>query len=209
MTNDVQRAEVIRANTGNNAPMRPWLIAAVWFVWFVVAAGTGYAGSDARDKIANYATTVSVRADVVMLLSMFGAVGAAISLRQAALPGTPWLGVALGLALVTCGLALRHWAARTLGPFFTRSVAIRSGHRVIDTGPYRFVRHPGYTGTILSLVGLALTLWNWVSFLILVAGWVLAFIPRIKAEEAVLEANLDGPYREFERARKRLIPGVW
>ena len=189
--------------------MRPWLIAAVWFVWFVVAAGTGYAGSDARDKIANYATKVSVRADVVMLLSMFGAVGAAISLRQAALPGTPWLGVALGLTLVACGLALRHWAARTLGPFFTRSVAIRSGHRVVDTGPYRFVRHPGYTGTILSLVGLALTLWNWVSFLILVAGCVLAFIPRIKAEEAVLEANLDGPYREFERARKRLIPGVW
>lgn len=189
--------------------MRPWLIAAVWCAWIVLATGTGYTPSGPRDKIADQATRVSLRADVVTLVSMVGAVGAAIWLPSATLPGSPWLGVVLGAAVVTSGLAVRHWAARTLGSFFTRSVAIGPGHRVVDTGPYRYVRHPGYAGALLSLVGLALTLWNWVSVLIMVIGCLLAYIPRIKAEEAVLEASLDGPYREFERTRQRLIPGIW
>ncbi|HXH56430.1 isoprenylcysteine carboxylmethyltransferase family protein [Iamia sp.] len=92
---------------------------------------------------------------------------------------------------------------------FIRSVAISPSHRVVAAGPYRYVRHPGYAGALLSLVGLALTLWNWVSVLIMVMGCLLAYIPRIKAEEAALEESLDGPYREFERTRQRLIPGIW
>ncbi len=169
--------------------MRPWLIAAVWCAWIVVAAGTGYTPSGPRDKIADQATKVSLRADAVTLVSMLGAVGAAIWLPSAALPGSPWLGA----VLVTSGLAVRHWAARTLGSFFTRSIAISPGHRVVATGPYRYVRHPGYAGALLSLVGLALTLGNWASVLIMVIGCLLAYIPRIKAEEAVLEESLDGP----------------
>jgi protein-S-isoprenylcysteine O-methyltransferase Ste14 len=189
--------------------MRPWLIGAVWCAWIVVAAGTGYTPSGARDRIADRATRVSVRADAVTFVSMVGAGGAAIWLPSAALPGSPWLGVVLGAALVTSGLAVRHWAARTLGSFFTRSVAISPGHRVVDTGPYRSVRHPGYAGALLSLVGLALTLWNWAGVLIMVTGCLLAYVPRIEAEEAVLEESLGAPYREFERTRPRLIPGIW
>ena len=188
--------------------MRPWLITAVWCAWIVVAAGTGYTPTRPRDRIADRATRVSVRADAVSLASMLGAVGAAVWLPSAALPGSPWLGAVLGTALVTAGLAVRHWAARTLGSFFTRSVAISPDHRVVATGPYRYVRHPGYAGALLSLVGLALTLWNWASVLIMLIGCVLAYLPRIRAEEAVLEESL-GPYREFERTRRRLIPGIW
>lgn len=189
--------------------MRPWLVAAVWCAWIVVSAGSGYTPTGPRDSVADRATRVSVRADVLTLGSMAGAVGAAIWLRSAALPGTPWLGVVLGVALVIAGLAVRHWAARTLGSWFTRSVAISPDHRVVTTGPYRYVRHPGYAGALLSLLGLALTLWNWAGVLIMVIGCLLAYIPRIKAEEAALEASLGGPYREFQRTRRRLIPGIW
>jgi protein-S-isoprenylcysteine O-methyltransferase Ste14 len=107
------------------------------------------------------------------------------------------------------GVALRQWAARTLGRFFTQSVMIREGHRLITSGPYRWVRHPGYTGLLVSLVGLAFTLGNWLGVVLVVVGFFAAHIPRITVEERVLEVGLGDAYREYERTRKRLIPYVW
>jgi len=140
---------------------------------------------------------------------MAGAVAAALVVPCAAIPADPWLTLAAGSVLVVAGIGLRQWAASTLGPFFTQSVMIREGHRVITTGPYRFVRHPGYTGLLVSLVVLALPLGNWLSVLLMTAGFFAAHLPRIKVEESVLEENLGDDDREFERTRKRLIPGLW
>jgi protein-S-isoprenylcysteine O-methyltransferase len=189
--------------------VRPWLVAAIWLGWFVVAGGAGYARAQPGDRIDDRATRVSVWADLATVVSMLGAVAATIAVPSAALPADPWLTVALGSALVLVGVALRLWAARTLGRYFTRSVLVREGHRVITSGPYRFVRHPGYAGVLVVQVGLALTLGNWLSVGLMVIGVFLAHVPRITAEEAVLEANLGEPYRDYERTRKRLIPGVW
>jgi protein-S-isoprenylcysteine O-methyltransferase Ste14 len=189
--------------------VRPWLVAAIWIAWLLWASGTGYAPSQPGDRIDERGTRVSVWADVATLVSLVGAVAAALAVPSAALPGDPWLTVGLGAALVALGVALRWWAARTLGRYFTRSVMIREGHRVITAGPYRVVRHPGYAGVLVSLVGLALTLGNWLSVVLMVVGFFLGHVPRIRAEEAVLEADLGQPYRELERTRKRLIPGVW
>jgi protein-S-isoprenylcysteine O-methyltransferase Ste14 len=86
---------------------------------------------------------------------------------------------------------------------------VRTGHRLVTTGPYRAVRHPGYAGILLSLLGLALTLGNWLSVLLIVVGFCVAHVPRIRAEEAVLAAQLGETYLTFARTRKRLIPGVW
>jgi protein-S-isoprenylcysteine O-methyltransferase Ste14 len=141
--------------------------------------------------------------------SLVGAVAAAIWVPSAALPYDPWLTVGLGAVLVGLGIALRQWAARTLGRSFTRSIVIREGHRVVTAGPYRFVRHPGYAGVLVSMVGLGLTLGSWLSVVILVLGFFLGHVPRIRAEEAALEASLGEEYRELERTRQRLIPGVW
>jgi protein-S-isoprenylcysteine O-methyltransferase Ste14 len=189
--------------------MRQWLVAAVWVAWLVVSAGTGYTATGPADRVAEDATRASVRADGLMFAAMLAGAVVAIVLPAAALPGSPWLGLVLGAALVTAGLALRHWAARTLGGYFTRSVAIGPDHRVVDTGPYRHLRHPGYTGALLSLAGLGLTLWSWLGLVIIVVGCFLAFVPRIRAEEAAVEASLGAAYRDFARTRKRLVPGIW
>jgi protein-S-isoprenylcysteine O-methyltransferase Ste14 len=189
--------------------VRPWLVAAIWLAWFVVAGGAGYARARSDDRIDERGTRISVRADMVTVVSMVGAVVVALWVPAAALPGDPWLALVPGVALVVLGLALRQWAAGTLGHYFTRSITIRAGHRVITSGPYRFVRHPGYAGILVSVVGLALTLGNWLSVALMVIGFLLAHIPRINAEEAALEANLGEQYRQFQRTRKRLIPGVW
>jgi protein-S-isoprenylcysteine O-methyltransferase Ste14 len=110
---------------------------------------------------------------------------------------------------VALGIAVRQWAARTLGSFFTRSIVVREQHQIVASGPYRFIRHPGYAGLLISVTGLALTLGNWLSVVVGVLGFLLGNIPRIKAEEAVLESNLGDDYRAYARARKRLIPGIW
>ena len=68
-----------------------------------------------------------------------------------------------GCALFRLGLMLRWYSIIYLGRFFTVNVAIHSGHEIIDTGPYRYIRHPSYTGALLAFLGLALTLANWVS----------------------------------------------
>jgi protein-S-isoprenylcysteine O-methyltransferase Ste14 len=189
--------------------MSPWLVAAIWLAWLLVTSGTGYAPAQPGDRIDERATRVSVWADLTMVGAMLSAVAAALVVPATALPADPGLSVALGAALVVLGLGLRHWAARTLGRAFTRSVLIRQGQRVITTGPYRLLRHPGYAGGLVAQLGLALTLGNWLSVGLMMLGFFLAHVPRITAEEAVLAANLGEEYRAYARTRKRLIPGIW
>src|SRR5918911_3403865 len=66
----------------------------------------------------------------------------------------------LGVALILLGAALRLWSILTLGRFFTPNVTVSSGQRVVERGPYRFVRHPSYSGLLLIMLGLGLTLTN-------------------------------------------------
>jgi protein-S-isoprenylcysteine O-methyltransferase Ste14 len=189
--------------------VRPGLVAAIWIVWFLVATGAGYARPQPGDRTDEQATRVSVWADMTTLVAMLGAVATAIAVPSAALPGDPWLTLGLGAVLVLLGLGLRVWAAVTLSRYFTRSVTVRVGHRLVTAGPYRAVRHPGYAGVLVSLLGLALTLGNGLSVLLIVAGSLVAHVRRIQAEEAALEAHLGETYRAFARTRKRLVPGVW
>jgi len=124
--------------------MRPWLVGIVWLAWFVLAGAAGHARSRPGDRVDDRGTRVW--ADVMMAASLAGAIAVALAVPGATISGDPWLTAVLGAAFVLLGIAVRQWAARTLGRFFTQSVMIREGHRVITSGPYRFVRHPGYTG---------------------------------------------------------------
>jgi protein-S-isoprenylcysteine O-methyltransferase len=133
----------------------------------------------------------------------------AFVLPWAGFPGDPWLARVVGSLVALSGIALREWAIVTLGRLFTQSVMIREQHVVVTTGPYRTLRHPAYTGTLLTLVGLMFTLDNWLSVATVTVGFFIGHVPRIRVEERVLEENLGEPYREFERTRKRLVPGIW
>lgn len=116
-----------------------------------------------------------------------------------------WVGVALMLA----GLAFRWHAIRVLGEFFTRDVATRPGQRVVETGPYRWIRHPSYTGSLLMLLGTGLAMTNWVSLLAVVCGALIGHAYRVHVEEQALCADLGDAYREYMRRTRRFIPFVW
>lgn len=119
------------------------------------------------------------------------------------------LGFAIGLALTWCGIALRWWAMRTLGRYFTFTVMTSADQPVITTGPYRFVRHPSYVGGLLALTGIGCMYGNWLSLAALAVIPVAGFIIRIHVEEAALSATLGSAYLSYAAGRKRLIPFVW
>lgn len=116
---------------------------------------------------------------------------------------------ALGGALCIAGLALRWYSICYLGRFFTVNVAIAVDHHVIDTGPYRYIRHPSYTGALLGFIGLAITYANWLSLIIVVVPVLIAFMRRIKVEERALSQALGERYTQYMVRTKRLIPGVY
>ena len=117
-----------------------------------------------------------------------------------------WL---LGLLLFIPGAILYSWSMG-VNPFFEKSVRIQTerGHRVIDTGPYRFARHPGYAGFIGWFLSAPLMLSSWWAFLPAILS-VFAIVIRTYLEDRTLRDELPG-YEEYtSRVHYKLIPGVW
>jgi protein-S-isoprenylcysteine O-methyltransferase len=114
-----------------------------------------------------------------------------------------------GITIYVIGLSLRWYAIIYLGRFFTVNVAIAADHQLVDQGPYRYMRHPSYTGALLAFLGLGLTLANWASLAVLLVPVFLAFGRRMRVEEAALLQGLGAPYRLYMDRTKRLIPGIY
>jgi protein-S-isoprenylcysteine O-methyltransferase Ste14 len=137
---------------------------------------------------------------VGMLLAVAGTATAITNAR----PFLFWLGI----LLIYVGIALRLYAIHVLGAFFTTAVAVAPGQTVIETGPYRLIRHPSYTGFLITLLGFGLCLTNWLSLLVIMACALIGFSYRIRVEEQVLQEQLGQRYQEYMRRTKRLIPFV-
>jgi len=118
-----------------------------------------------------------------------------------------------GLALVTVmafGASLRWWAMHTLGESFTRTLTTLDGQRVIDAGPYRWIRHPGYLAQFLVLVPFAaLVSEGWIAALGALVLLAAIYARRIGLEEAMLAERLGGPWAAYAGRTWRLIPGLY
>ncbi len=114
----------------------------------------------------------------------------------------------LVVAVFVCSLTLRWWAILSLGKFFTVDVAIASDHQLVVRGPYRWMRHPSYTGMMLAFAAFAVTLQNWLSLVAVLVPISLALAYRIRIEEAALISAFGDDYRRYAQTTKRLIPGI-
>ena len=114
---------------------------------------------------------------------------------------------AVGMPLFIAGVTLRLSAVRTLGRSYSHMVRAEADQPIVDTGPYRVIRHPAYAGMIASHVGVLIALYNRVTLAILILGLVPAILFRIRIEEKALFA-LSG-YPEFAKGRKCLVPMIW
>jgi protein-S-isoprenylcysteine O-methyltransferase len=114
-----------------------------------------------------------------------------------------------GLALTLAGIALRWFAIYWLGRWFTVNVAIAKDQQLIDTGPYRYMRHPSYTGALLAFLGISLCIGKIVSLLVIMLPVIAAFSWRIHVEEAVLAKAFGARWQAYAARTRRLIPGIY
>jgi protein-S-isoprenylcysteine O-methyltransferase Ste14 len=147
---------------------------------------------------------------VVIALSLAATVGLSIvATRHARSFGIPGPHHALGAIVMWVGMGLRVWAIATLGRSFRTTVQVDPGQEVVSDGPYQWIRHPSYTGLIVTLVGFGLGLGNWLAVAICVLLPLPALLWRIQIEETELTRVLGDPYRVYAAETKRLVPGVW
>jgi len=111
-----------------------------------------------------------------------------------------------GIALMLVGTAFRWYSAGVLGKHFTFDVAIHDDHALVEAGPYRYIRHPSYSGALLSLLGFGMTLGNWAAFAVSLSCLAGAYGYRIPIEEAALTSAFGESYRQYVRKTWRLVP---
>lgn len=146
---------------------------------------------------------------VCIIAGVGGAAALAAAVTGAAIREGRWPLVIAGAVLMWIGIVLRQWAVLTLGRFFTVDVRIRADQTVVDTGPFAWVRHPSYTGLLLTLIGFALALGNWLALIVAIVLLLIGTVARIRVEERALLDGLGEPYRQYAAGRRRLIPHVW
>ena len=146
---------------------------------------------------------------VFIAVGVGGAFALGSDVTGAAITVARWPLFGCGLALMVAGIVLRQWSVALLGKSFTVDVRVHEGQQVIDRGPYRFVRHPSYTGMLLTFAGIGLALGNWLSLACVLLVPLVGLVLRIRVEERTLLAELGEPYRRFAEGRARLVPHVW
>jgi len=145
----------------------------------------------------------------VMMAGMFTAFVCMQAVTAATLTWRQPLLFWTGIVLIVGGVAFRWYAIRVLGRFFTRDVAIHSDQHVVDSGPYRLIRHPSYSGALISVFGFGLALTNWLSMLVVMGATVLGFSYRVHVEERALCDALGNAYRDYMKRTRRFIPYLW
>lgn len=115
----------------------------------------------------------------------------------------------VGTLLLLGGFLVRSYAIRTLGEYFTAAVTVVRDQPIVQEGPYRWIRHPGYLGGFLMFIGVGLGLGSWLSVLVFVSEILLVYSRRIQVEESALLETIGEPYREYMLRTKRFIPFVF
>jgi protein-S-isoprenylcysteine O-methyltransferase len=115
---------------------------------------------------------------------------------------------AAALALFGAGGAVRLWAITSLGPLFDTRVTLHDQHRLIRSGPYRWVRHPSYSGLLLALTGAGVAMGDWLALTAITLPIAAALRVRIKLEEQALASHFPSDYADYRRRSWMLIPWI-
>ena len=113
-----------------------------------------------------------------------------------------------GIALMVGGIILRQWSIAILGRFFSMLVSVQEGQLIVRKGPYRFIRHPSYTGALLTLTGIGLAVQSWGALLILLLIFGIVYGYRIHVEEKALVTQIGDEYISYMKKTKMLIPFI-
>jgi protein-S-isoprenylcysteine O-methyltransferase Ste14 len=168
----------------------PWV---VFFAWWTV-----------RGLQADKAVRVSRRFRWAPLVAAAAAV-ALFKLHPAPL-WTPLM--VPGVAVECVGIAFAIWAREHLGRIWSSRITLKQDHHLVQSGPYRIVRHPIYTGALFALAGLALAT-GLASVMVCVTGMAVDWWIKLRQEERLLIEHFGDEYREYQRKVPALIPRPW
>ena len=177
-------------------------------IWFasevIVAVGTRTRGG--KGNIHDRGSMLSLW--IVITTAITGSEWLSAVVTAPLFGGVPWLRLASLLVLLS-GIVIRWTAILTLGKAFSANVAIREDQKLKQSGLYRLVRHPSYSGLLLILLAVGLHSRNWAGLLVLIVPATAALIYRIHVEEAALSEAFGERYADYSKATWRLVPGLY
>ena len=191
--------------------MKPEIIVSIVaaLVWIAVegtlilrdrVAGKGTTQQDRRTRIYNI-----ISMELALCLSPLISWLPALRFAGFQAPVVFWAGI-----LTMClGFLLRHWSIFVLGKYFRTTVELQQDHKIVRAGPYRYIRHPSYSGMLLFCIGYGLVAQNWFSLAAAVVLPTVALLHRITIEEAAMLQGLGTEYQQYQQETKRLIPAIW
>jgi protein-S-isoprenylcysteine O-methyltransferase len=176
------------------------------FLWVTVDAIVvfGRHAKQARraDRLSTLAIVVATWVGMILALSLgfagIGTLGRFTVVMQV-----------VGLVILCAGIVIRSVAVAQLGRFHMPVVAIQAGHRVVDTGLYRHIRHPSYLGACVAFLGFGLGLGSWLGALGLLVSTLIGYAYRIHVEERALLESLGEAYAAYRKRTSRLLPGLY
>jgi len=165
-------------------------------------------------EISRKRTTVPGKVQENLTLRLFVLIGTIMtfgSLLEYVIRGGGFSGVTLacGIACAIASFKLRWDAIAALGKFWSLHVEIRENHEFVDSGPFRFVRHPTYFSMILELLAFGLIFSAWWMLLVIPILFVPALIMRLRLEESALVEKFGDTYRDYQCKVPMLIPCKW
>ena len=187
-----------------------WIILISWLAfigyWAISAIGVkkDVTKSILWSKQANVVRLIMVAIVVLVVIFRFSSISHVFANR---INGAESIVTEIGAVLCALGIAFAIWARRHLGKNWSSHPALKEGHELVTSGPYRFVRHPIYTGILLASLGTVLV----VGFIWMIPLAVFCFVltRRIPAEENIMIKQFPDTYPEYKKRTKALIPFVW
>ncbi|MFH2094130.1 MAG: isoprenylcysteine carboxylmethyltransferase family protein [Bacteroidota bacterium] len=190
---------MIKFATWDGVPLFPGiLLILLYLLWIVAESKVAVSEIDMKKTSLDKGT-----------LEMYAA-ARAITVITALATSTIWnksgIWIYAGITLFIAAVVFRLYAIKMLGDLYSHRVRLKDEHKIIDTGPYKYVRHPAYTGMLLAHTGFVIFFFSIPAFLSLLILYLFVIV-RILVEEKML-FSLDG-YEAYSKNRKRLMPNVW
>lgn len=183
-----------------------------WQVLFLATICTVLFATQPRLSIKESREKKSSDRNTVWLILIVSALGQIVSLIEwAYFPANQttkgWM--IAGAFLLISGTVFRLYAIHVLGKYFSATVQIKNEHKIISIGPYKFLRHPSYTGAYIAMLGSAIFLESIAGVIIFGIGMFFVYSLRIKTEEQTLINRFKEEYLNYKQSTYKMIPFIW
>lgn len=115
----------------------------------------------------------------------------------------------LGVGLLVFGTLFRIWCINALGKYFTATVRVQEGQKIVTNSAYKYIRHPSYLGAYLAIVGSAIFMHAYFGIFFSIVGMLFAYAYRITFEEKALVEEFGNEYLEYQKRTNKMIPFVF